>query len=83
MADIVEPSQRALAALALRHLSVLDRNRQLVELGAYVKGSNPDLDAALALEAGLSAWLRQDVGGASRDEAMRQLAHLLKPGRPS
>jgi flagellum-specific ATP synthase len=83
MGDVVEPAQRALAARALRHLSVLDRNRQLVELGAYVKGSNPDLDAALALESALSAWLRQDGGGMPRDEAMRQLAHLLEPRRTS
>lgn len=83
MGDVVEPAQHALAARALRHLSVLDRNRQLVELGAYVKGSNPDLDAALVLESGLSAWLRQDGGGVPRDDAMRQLAHLLQAGGTS
>lgn len=83
MGDVVDASQRALAALALRHLSVLDRNRQLVELGAYVEGSNPALDAALALESGLSAWLRQDDGGVSRGEAMRQLAQLVEAGRQS
>ncbi|MEJ5989605.1 FliI/YscN family ATPase [Ramlibacter sp. PS3R-8] len=83
MSDLVDAPQRALAVQALRHLSVLDRNRQLVELGAYVKGSNPELDAALALESALSKWLRQDAGGTPRDEAMRQLSQLLKPGRTS
>jgi flagellum-specific ATP synthase len=76
--DLVDESDRGLVAEAIRQLAVLDKSRQLVELGAYVKGSHPALDAALALEAPLFGWLRQDAGGASRAEAMRELALILK-----
>jgi flagellum-specific ATP synthase len=77
-AELVPANEQELVAQAVRHLAVLDRNRQLVELGAYTKGANPALDAALALEAPLSALLRQDDGGVSRRDAMQQLAGLLQ-----
>jgi flagellum-specific ATP synthase len=80
MNDLLNAGDRAVVAETIRHLAVLDKSRQLVELGAYVKGSHPALDAALALESALSGWLRQDVGGASRATAMRDLAQLLKSG---
>jgi flagellum-specific ATP synthase len=67
-----------MAAEVVRHLAVLERNRQLVELGAYVPGSNPGLDAALSVESGLFAWLRQDVGGADRTDALTALSQLLQ-----
>jgi flagellum-specific ATP synthase len=81
MADIVEGGDRELAMATIVHLASLDRNRQLVELGAYVRGSNPALDAALAVEGPLSAWLRQDTGGCARDEALAQLQAALQAGR--
>jgi flagellum-specific ATP synthase len=75
--DLVDAQDRPVLAQALRHLAVLDRNRQLVELGAYTRGANPALDAALALEAPLFAWLRQDGERSSRAEALAQLRALL------
>jgi flagellum-specific ATP synthase len=77
MKELVTPQERQLAVEALRQLAVLERNRQLVELGAYVKGTNPALDAALAVEAPLFSWLRQEAGGVARAEAIRQLAQVL------
>ena len=82
MNDLVAAPERQLAARAIRHLSVLERNRQLVDLGAYVKGAQPDLDAALALEAGVSAWLRQDGDASPRSEALRRLSDLFQSRRP-
>jgi flagellum-specific ATP synthase len=75
--DLADSADRRLLAEALRHLAVLERNRQLVELGAYAKGANPALDAALAIEAPLFAWLRQDEGGTRRTDALVQLRALL------
>ncbi|MDB5914970.1 MAG: FliI/YscN family ATPase [Ramlibacter sp.] len=80
MNDLVDATERSLVAEAIRHLAVLDKSRQLVELGAYVKGSHAALDAALALEPALFGWLRQDVGGVPRAAAMRDLGRLLKAG---
>ena len=75
--DLVPQEDRQLVREAVRHLSVLERNRQLVELGAYTRGSHPALDAALALEVSLFAWLRQEHGGVGRAEALGQLAQVL------
>ncbi len=80
LADLASPQEREAVAEAVRHLAVLEKNRQLVELGAYVRGSNPALDAALAQEAPLSAWLRQDAGGNPRAETLRLLAAALGKG---
>jgi flagellum-specific ATP synthase len=80
MADLATEGERQMAAEAIRHLSVLEKNRQLVELGAYVRGANPALDAALGLEAGLSSWLRQDSGGCPRTDALGLLAAALRAG---
>lgn len=77
MKDLASAEERRLAAQAIRHLAVLEQNRSLVELGAHVPGANTALDAALALEPALCAWLRQDSGGVARAEALAQLAHIL------
>ncbi|WP_222623066.1 FliI/YscN family ATPase [Ramlibacter cellulosilyticus] len=78
MGDLAGEEERSLAASAVRHLAALERGRPLVELGAYAGGSNPALDAALAVEGKLFAWLRQDAGGCSRADALRQLRDALQ-----
>lgn len=81
LGDLATKEDRHLAAEAIRHLSVLERNRQLVELGAHVPGNNPALDAALSVESALFSWLRQDDGGCSRAAAIQQLREALQPRR--
>ncbi len=77
MPDIVTEADRSLAVRAVRTLSVLERNRPLVELGAYQRGSNPDLDLALACEPALQSFLDQSAEGVSRDVATKALAAAL------
>ncbi|QHI99164.1 FliI/YscN family ATPase [Xylophilus rhododendri] len=73
LGDIVGPHERALLQHAVRVLALLERNRQAVELGLYERGSNPELDHALAHEAPLREWLRQTEGGMPRAQAMQGL----------
>ena len=48
------------AATELRRLLAAERDaRDLVDIGAYVPGSNPTVDRALALSPGIAAFLRQ------------------------
>lgn len=82
MPALASEADRALAAQAVRHLAALEKHRQIVELGAYVPGANTALDAALALEGPLFAWLRQDAGGIPRAAAVAQLRALLGHGGP-
>jgi len=49
-------------AIALRRLLAAYREaRELVEIGAYVPGTNPEVDAARVLMPAIDAFLRQDV----------------------
>ncbi|SEK92999.1 flagellum-specific ATP synthase [Roseateles sp. YR242] len=81
MPDLVPADVQALAVQAVELLALLDRNRQLVDIGAYERGTNAALDKALDLEAHLIAFLRQIDGGVPRDEAVRRLSTLMK-GQP-
>ena len=58
---VTTPEQRA-AATRLRRLLASYRDvRELVEIGAYAPGSDPDADAALALMPRINDFLRQDL----------------------
>jgi flagellum-specific ATP synthase len=71
--DLTTPEERELVHEAIRNLALLDRNRQMVELGAYEHGSNAELDAALACRTVLADWLRQSEGGVQRADAVARL----------
>ena len=55
MPDLTSVQQRELAVMTVQVLALLDRNHQMVELGAYEQGTNPQLDAALAVRERLLA----------------------------
>ena len=58
---VTTPDQKA-AATTLRRLMAAHRDvRELVEIGAYVPGTNPDADRAQALWPGIEAFLRQGL----------------------
>jgi len=46
---------------ALHVLATYRRAEDLINIGAYVKGSNPDIDLALDLIKDLQAFLRQRI----------------------
>lgn len=77
MPELADGEQRALAISAADRLAVLERNRQMIDIGAYEKGSNADLDRALEIEPALQAWLRQGTGGVPRAQAIRELQSIL------
>ena len=81
--DLTSNEERELIADAIKCLALLDRNRQLVDIGAYEAGANPELDRALQLAPALQQWLRQDQGGIDRAVAMKELRCALWPDRSS
>lgn len=78
MGDVVDARGCALALEAMAALDIIERNRQLVEIGAYTHGANPMLDRALAVQPGLRAFLRQVEGGTPRQESLHSLRGLMK-----
>ena len=80
MADIVAPSQLAAAARFRRLSGLIDDNRDLVLMGAYVPGSDAELDLALALAPALEAFRTQPRSvHAGFDESVAALAALVSP----
>jgi flagellum-specific ATP synthase len=78
MADVASAAHLQSATAARRLLAVLQRNRQMVDLGAYEPGSHPELDRALAVRDTLDEWLRQSGGGASFGDALRMLQEVVQ-----
>jgi flagellum-specific ATP synthase len=75
---VTTPEQRE-AANALRRLLAAHRDaRELIEIGAYVSGTNPDVDLARALAPSIERFLRQRLDERSdAASAWRQLTELL------
>jgi flagellum-specific ATP synthase len=64
-------------------LSRYQRNRDLISVGAYAKGSDPLLDQAIEMYPQLEAFLQQSMNQrADFEHASQQLAELL-PQRPN
>ena len=56
---VAEPEQLEHSRRLSHLLKLLEDNQDLVSIGAYAAGSNPDLDRALALRPRIDAFLRQ------------------------
>jgi flagellar biosynthesis/type III secretory pathway ATPase len=69
MPDVTTPEHRARAAAVRDWLATLRDNEDLVSVGAYVPGSNPRIDAALARRDAIGRFLCQpaDIGGRLAD----------------
>ena len=74
-------SQEHLAAAAkIREaLTVYEESKDLIELGAYVPGTNPRLDTVIRMQPEIASFLRQDIITESpRPESLRQLAAIAE-----
>jgi flagellum-specific ATP synthase len=62
VANAVTTRQQRTDATTLRRMMAAHRDvRELIEIGAYVAGSNPDADRARALLPRINDFLRQDM----------------------
>lgn len=78
MPDLVTEDHWALQGEVRAVLSLLERSRDMVELGAYQPGTNPLLDRALALEPDLNRWLSQNGEPSRVDDALEDLRVLIQ-----
>jgi flagellum-specific ATP synthase len=79
VANAVTSREQRFAATELRRMLAAYRDvRDLVEIGAYVPGTNPDADRAHELMPAINAFLRQDLDErTTADSAWANLATLL------
>lgn len=62
MPAVVTPEHKQAAAVLRRMLAVYARSEDLIRIGAYKPGSDPDLDRALRSRQALRSYLEQDAG---------------------
>jgi len=79
MIDIVSSEHRKASQKLRRVLSVYEEAEDLVNIGAYVKGSNPDIDYTLQMINKVNNYLRQDIDDyASYSETVSRLSDIFK-----
>ncbi len=80
---VTDPRQRRIATTIRRGLAAAERVRDLVEVGAYVAGSDPIADAALAHQEHLHAFLSQGAEEITASETswdlLGRIAERLEP----
>jgi flagellum-specific ATP synthase len=81
VAPRVMTAEQIAQAAELRRLMAAYRDaKDLIEIGAYVKGSNPLVDRSVQLRTAIDHFLRQDVGTiAPISESLAALAMLANP----
>jgi len=74
----VDPAQRQLARRLKETLATFRKAEDLINIGAYVAGSNPKIDTAIKMIDRINAYLKQDVGETvSFAESVAQLNALF------
>ena len=78
LATRVGAAEQVAAAQRVREcLALLQSTEDLIRIGAYAAGSNPQLDVALALQQQIGCFLRQAPGEVSpMDETVSRLRQL-------
>ena len=61
MQNLVDPETQRLANLFRRYWTLFQQNLDLIQVGAYQQGANPDLDEAIRLRPEMEAFLRQGM----------------------
>ncbi|MBK7980589.1 MAG: flagellar protein export ATPase FliI [Ignavibacteriae bacterium] len=79
MPDIIPDDHRKRALEFNEILSSYNEAEDLINIGAYVKGSNPQIDHALSKISGLRTYLKQDIKeGASYSDTVKKLYNLIE-----
>ncbi len=83
MPALTSKEHLGLAAFARKNLAVYEKVRDLVNIGAYVKGSDPEVDTALLVMPDLINFLQQDRADVSSfDKTLQSLAEINPVSQP-
>ena len=77
MPRIISPEAQATAADARRLMAAYQEAEDLIRVGAYAPGSNPETDRAIALNDAFKAFLQQSVKESSTADPFDQLSGIL------
>ncbi|MBF0297029.1 MAG: FliI/YscN family ATPase [Magnetococcales bacterium] len=78
MSDLADDSQKGWAGQLRESLAAYSQAEDMINIGAYVAGSNPRIDLALKLIRPIREYLRQPVSqGCSMEESIRHLGRIM------
>jgi flagellum-specific ATP synthase len=78
MDDVADPAQRQLAGRLKETLAAFRKAEDLINIGAYVTGSNPKIDYAIKMIDRINAYLRQGINETvTFSESVAQLKALF------
>ncbi|MDB8551144.1 flagellar protein export ATPase FliI [Turicibacter sanguinis] len=75
MKEIATPEHNQLAGMLRNHLATYEKNEDLINIGAYVRGSNPKVDEAMLVIDGINQFLQQ---GLNEHFTMEQVDEQLR-----
>lgn len=79
MRDIVSKEQIELAQEIINLLAIYKKAEDLINIGAYVKGSNPEIDRALEVIPKIKNFLKQEIEEKwSFEDSLKKLKEILK-----
>ena len=79
MTDIVEPEHTEAAGKIRNMLSIYRENQDLISIGAYKSGTNPELDSAIRHMEAINAFLQQKVDHkVDYADTVRMLEEIVK-----
>lgn len=78
MTDIVSQEQQKLASQIKKVMAVYKEAEDLINIGAYIKGSNADIDYSIECLGNINAFLEQSIDESfSYDEIMKKMQQVL------
>ena len=76
--QITTPEHMSLTQKFRRYYSIYQQNRDLISVGAYQQGSDPEIDEAVKMQPAMIDFIRQNMNqSVSFDASRNQLAELL------
>ncbi len=79
VSDLIDGEQLRMLHDAYANLALYDQNRQMIAMGAYRQGSNPDIDRAIDLHPALTRFLQQpEMESADRSESREALRAAMQ-----
>ena len=83
MQEIVSPEHAELARRFRQTLSIYQQNRDLISIGAYQRGSDPRIDAAIDLWPAMQKFLMQPIEErVTQRDSVSALAQLFASAPP-
>lgn len=80
MNDIVTKDHMKMARKVLEYKAVYEEARDLINIGAYVSGNNPQIDTAIKHIDAINAFLKQDIDAMVSIEGVLGMMKKILPG---